>query len=196
MKLLREVATFDYDKPIVNPNGTMVLKGIIQRADTVNANGRVYPRHILIQKLKDYQKLIDEDRAFGELDHSPEPIVHMKNASHRITEIWMEGNVVWGKVLVLNTPNGNIVKAIIESGGRPGISSRALGDLMESSDGINIVQDNLQLVCWDFVSEPSTPGAFMMKESKEYTLEEVKRLQHLATPKVERVEKALAALLE
>ena len=106
MKLLREVATFDYDKPIVNPNGTMVLKGIIQRADTVNANGRVYPRHILIQKLKDYQKLIDEDRAFGELDHSPEPIVHMKNASHRITEIWMEGNVVWGKVLVLNTPNG------------------------------------------------------------------------------------------
>jgi hypothetical protein len=191
MKLLNEYLSFDYDKPTVGGDGTMILKGIIQRADTVNANGRVYPKDILIRELHNYQKLVDEARAFGELDHAVEPIVTMKNASHRITEIWMEGNVVWGKVQLLDTPCGNIVKAVIKGGGRPGISSRALGDLVESSSGVNVVQDNLHIVCWDFVSEPSTPGAYMMKESKEYTKEEVERL----LTKSDRVNRALNSIL-
>jgi len=164
--LLREFTTFDYEKPEEadadnSSNKPLILTGILQRCNTLNQNGRVYPRDVLLKEVQNYMKLVREKRAFGELDHADTPIVNMKNISHMITDIWVDGDVVKGKVHVLDTPGGEIVKAIIKAGGKPGISSRALGSLMREGEA-NVVQDDLQIICWDFVSEPSTPGAFMM----------------------------------
>lgn len=143
-----------------------VLSGVIQRANTLNANGRVYPFDVLKQEINNYQKLVKENRAFGELDHAEEPIVNMKNVSHMIKKIWMDGDNVKAQVLVFDTPSGKIIREIVKGGGVPGISSRALGSLKKQGD-VNYVQDDLQIICWDFVSEPSTPGAFMkLAESK------------------------------
>ena len=119
----------------------MILNGILQKANTLNQNGRIYPHHILEREIRNYEKLIREKRAFGELDHANEPIVNMKNISHTIREIWMEGDVVYGKVEVLDTPCGKIIEAIIKAGCRPGISSRALGSLQRENN-VNVVQDD------------------------------------------------------
>ena len=165
---LKEFASFEYDEADVKsrePNKPLVLKGILQRANAVNQNGRIYPKDILEREIRNYEKLIRENRAFGELDHAAEPIVNMKNVSHMIKEIWMDGDTVYGRVQILDTPCGQIIKAIIEAGGKPGISSRALGSLVRENNA-NIVQDDLQIICWDFVSEPSTQQAFMLPEAK------------------------------
>lgn len=161
--LLKEFTSFEYndeDVKNIEPGKPLVLSGILQKANTLNQNGRVYPKHILEREIRNYEKLIRENRAFGELDHANEPIVNMKNISHMIREIWIEGDVVYGKVQILETPCGDIIKAIIKAGGKPGISSRALGSLQRENN-VNVVQDDLQIICWDFVSEPSTPNAFM-----------------------------------
>lgn len=170
--LLKEFTSFEYSdddvKKITEKGGPMILNGILQKANTLNQNGRIYPHHILEREIRNYEKLIREKRAFGELDHANEPIVNMKNISHTIREIWMEGDVVYGKVEVLDTPCGKIIEAIIKAGCRPGISSRALGSLQRENN-VNVVQDDLQIICWDFVSEPSTPMAFMqLAESRQY----------------------------
>jgi hypothetical protein len=122
----------------------------------------------LVKEIENYKKLIKEKRAFGEVDHDDSPIVNVKNASHRIIDIWMEDKTVYGKVLVMPHPtSGGIIQTIIKTGGVPGISSRALGSV-EKRNGVNVVQDDLQIICWDFVSEPSTHGAFMkLSEAKE-----------------------------
>lgn len=161
--LLTEVTTFDFEEKestIEDSDGHMILQGVIQKANTLNQNGRVYPRHLLEREIENYSKLVRENRAFGELEHADSPMVNLERASHMITKIWMEGDVVKGKVKILETPCGKIIKAIIKAGGKPGISSRALGSLSKK-DGVDVVQDDLEIKCWDFVSEPSTPGAFM-----------------------------------
>lgn len=172
MMFLKEFASFEYDEADVKtrePNKPLILKGILQRANALNQNGRVYPKDILEREIRNYDKLIRENRAFGELDHAAEPIVNMKNVSHMIKEIWMEGDTVYGRVQILDTPCGQIIKAIIEAGGKPGISSRALGSLVRENNA-NIVQDDLQIICFDFVSEPSTQQAFMLPESKQLVI--------------------------
>jgi hypothetical protein len=172
MMFLKEFASFEYDEADVKtrePNKPLILKGILQRANALNQNGRVYPKDILEREIRNYDKLIRENRAFGELDHAAEPIVNMKNVSHMIKEIWMEGDTVYGRVQILDTPCGQIIKAIIEAGGKPGISSRALGSLVRENNA-NVVQDDLQIICWDFVSEPSTQQAFMLPESKQLVI--------------------------
>lgn len=157
-------APHDFSK--LRDDQPLILTGVIQRANTLNANGRVYPFEVLKQEINNYQKLIQENRAFGELDHAEEPIVNMKNVSHMIKKVWMEGDNVKAKVHVFDTPSGKIIREIVKGGGVPGISSRALGSLKKQGD-VNYVQDDLQIICWDFVSEPSTPGAFMrLAESK------------------------------
>jgi hypothetical protein len=175
--LLREFSTFEYDQKEVEQaesDKPLVLKGVLQRCNTLNQNGRVYPEDVLIREVNNYQKLIDENRAFGELDHADSPIVNLKNVSHLIKEIWLDKDgVVYGKVQILDTPAGNIIKGIIKAGAKPGISSRALGSLMEDNRGVKVVQDDLQIICWDFVSEPSTPGAFMMTEAKQIDLDKI-----------------------
>jgi len=148
-------------------NGTTYLTGVMQRADAKNGNGRVYPEDVLRREVKNYSKIIKERRALGELDHPDDSVVNLKNASHIVTDIWWDGKDVMGKCKVLNTPSGQILKSLVESGVKLGISSRGLGSVHEEN-GNTIVENDFQLICFDFVSEPSTNGAFMnLKEHKD-----------------------------
>ena len=169
MKFLKEFTEFEYEvikQEKVNGSTNLIVKGVIQRADTLNQNGRIYPKDILFKELENYKKFVSERRAVGELDHADDPVVNLKNVSHLITDIWTDGSVVYGKIEILPTPMGNIARSLIESNVKVGISSRALGSVRSRGDA-DVVQDDLHLICWDLVSEPSTPGAFMMREAKE-----------------------------
>jgi hypothetical protein len=148
-------------------DGGMILSGIMQMAETVNGNGRMYPSSVLQKEVKNYQKLVQDRRALGELDHPDDSVINLKNASHLVTSCWMEDKKVMGKIKVLETPSGKILRSLVEGGCAIGISSRGMGSVTESN-GQTIVEDDFQLICFDVVSEPSTPGAFMMKEAKEY----------------------------
>tara|TARA_Y100001963_G_C6751794_1_gene434613 strand:- start:181 stop:798 length:618 start_codon:yes stop_codon:yes gene_type:complete len=148
--------------------GGMILSGVMQKSDTQNGNGRVYPHRVLMREVENYSKLVKERRALGELDHPDDSVINLKNASHMVTDVWWNGKDVMGKVQVLNTPSGNILRSLVESGVKLGISSRGMGSVSESQ-GATMVEDDFQLICFDFVSEPSTPGAFMMKEAKDLT---------------------------
>ena len=147
-------------------NGTMYLSGVMQKANKLNGNGRVYPRHVLAREVRNYQKIVNEARALGELDHPEDSVVNLKNASHMVTKVWWDGDAVMGKVKILDTPSGGILKSLVNSGVKLGISSRGLGSVHEDTSGNTVVEDDFQLICFDFVSEPSTPGAYMMKENK------------------------------
>lgn len=147
-------------------NGAFYLTGVMQRADAKNGNGRVYPEHILRREVENYKKLVQESRALGELDHPEESVINLKNASHLVTDIWWNGKDVMGKVRVLDTPSGKILRSLVEGGIKLGISSRGLGSVKEKT-GLTMVEDDFQLICFDFVSEPSTVGAFMnLSEAK------------------------------
>ena len=148
-------------------SGTLILSGVMQMSETLNGNGRVYPHKIMIREVENYRKLVKERRAVGELDHPDDSVINLKNASHVVTDIWMDDNKVFGKIEVLPTPSGNILRNLVESGIKMGISSRGMGSVSESN-GKTVVQDDFQLICFDMVSEPSTPGAFMMKEAKQF----------------------------
>jgi hypothetical protein len=168
--LLNSWESFEYTPQMIKENretnnGKIILSGILQKADTLNQNGRIYPIAILQREVRNYQKFIVENRALGELDHPDDSVVNLKNASHLVREAFMEGNVVKGKVEILDTPSGKILQNLIEAGVKLGISSRGVGTTRREGD-FQIVQDDFQLICWDFVSEPSTPGAFMMAEGK------------------------------
>ena len=154
------------EKRMVRENNAMFLTGVMQRSDAQNGNGRVYPHAILEREIGNYAKLVKERRALGELDHPEDSVINLKNASHMVTEVWWDGKDVMGKVQVLNTPSGQVLRSLVESGVKLGISSRGLGSVHESQ-GRTIVEDDFQLICFDFVSEPSTTGAFMMAESKQ-----------------------------
>ena len=147
-------------------NGTVFLSGVMQRVDEQNGNGRVYPKPVLMREVKNYMKVVKENRACGELDHPEDSVVNLKNASHMVTDLWWESNDLMGKIKVLSTPSGKILESLVNDGVTLGISSRALGSVHESA-GKTIVEDDLQLICFDIVSEPSTQGAFMkLSESK------------------------------
>ena len=151
-------------------NGTYLVKGILQRAGAANQNGRRYPKEILMRETKKYEQLIKERRALGELDHPDSPVINLKNVSHNIREIGWDGDDVVGTVEILSTPSGNILRELLKNNIRLGISSRGLGSVKELSDGTVMVQEDFELVGWDFVSNPSTHGAFMapMNESKQW----------------------------
>ena len=169
-RLITEWVNFEYNPELIKEQREsgqpLIMKGILQKAETLNQNGRVYPKAILEREIRNYQKFIQENRALGELDHPDSSVVELKNASHNIKEAYMEGNVVYGTVEILNTPSGKILQSLVESGVTLGISSRGVGST-RTEGNMQIVQDDFQLICWDFVSEPSTPGAFMMKEGRE-----------------------------
>jgi len=153
-------------------NGGMMLSGKLQEADIQNGNGRIYPYRVLVREVETYKKLVKENRALGELDHPDDSIINLKNASHMVTDVWMENKSVMGKVKVLDTPSGNILRGLVNSGVKLGISSRGMGSVSEAQ-GRTIVEDDFQLICFDFVSEPSTPEAFMMKEARDINLSNV-----------------------
>ncbi|MGI9572000.1 MAG: primosomal protein [Candidatus Actinomarinaceae bacterium] len=170
MKLLTEWCPINTTKQAIKESremneGKIMLKGIIQRANTLNQNGRVYPSSILQREIMNYQKLIQENRAMGECDHPDTSVVELKNVSHIVRDAQMQGDDVYGVIEILDTPSGKIIQSLIESGITLGISSRGVGSTQRQGD-TQVVQEDFQLICFDMVSEPSTPGAFMLREGK------------------------------
>jgi hypothetical protein len=157
-------------------SGTAFLVGVCQRAGVRNGNGRVYPQNVLKREVENYQNLVNERRALGELDHPDDSVVNLKNASHLCTKMWWDNDSVMAKFQVLDTPSGRILKDLINAKIKLGISSRGLGSVKEQK-GDMVVEDDFQLICFDIVSEPSTPGAFMspMMENKKRNIEFTKK---------------------
>jgi len=150
--------------------GATILTGVMQMAETKNHNGRVYPIALMEREVKRYGELVSERRALGELDHPESSVINLQNCSHLVTKIWMDGNKVMGKIEVLPTPAGMILKNLVQCNVPCGISSRGMGSVRESN-GVTLVEDDFQLICFDMVSDPSTPGAIMsqVNESKDMT---------------------------
>ena len=148
-------------------SGRTLVKGVLQRSGAENQNGRVYPKKILEREVNNYQTLIKERRALGELDHPDSSVINLKNVSHNIREIHWEGEDVVGTVEILPTPSGNILKELLRAGILLGISSRGMGSVSNIGEGKVEVGSDFELIGWDFVSNPSTHGAFMtpMNES-------------------------------
>ena len=165
-RLITEWVNFEYDPKLIKEQKDLgkplIMKGILQKAETLNQNGRVYPRNILEREIRNYQKFIKENRALGELDHPDSSVVNLANVSHNITEMNWNGDDLMGTVEVLPTPSGNILKELFKSGIRLGISSRGVGSVEPMNEnGAQEVQDDFELIAFDFVSNPSTHGAFM-----------------------------------
>ena len=153
-------------------NGKLVVKGVLQRAEAKNQNGRVYPREILVRESKKYdENFVKQNRALGELDHPDSSVVNLQNVSHNVKEMHFEGDNLVGTVEILTTPSGNILKELFKNGIKLGISSRGLGsvEVVRESNGdtVSKVGDDFELIAFDFVSNPSTHGAFLhpMNES-------------------------------
>lgn len=158
----------------LNPSKNLVVEGIVQRADALNENGRVYPKNILHREVEKYiAGPIAQNRALGELDHPESSVISLKNVCHNIKQLWWDGDDLFGKIEVLNTPSGNILKDLFLNNITVGISSRGMGSVKQLGEGKVEVQDDFDLVCWDFVSTPSTHGAYMkvvgLNESKQYS---------------------------
>lgn len=155
-------------------SGKLIVEGVLQRAGAKNQNGRVYPKDILEREVEKYKNTeIAQHRALGELDHPESSVVNLKNVSHNIVDCYWKGDDVIGRVEILTTPSGNILKQLLQHGIKLGISSRGLGSVKQlSEDGTLAVQDDFELICWDFVSNPSTHGAFMhtIKEGVNHTI--------------------------
>ena len=149
--------------------GKLILQGVIQRAEMKNQNKRIYPRGILMREVENYQKAVRENRAVGELDHPESSTVSLKNVSHGIREMRWDGDTVIGRIEVLPTPQGKILESIIDSGVTIGISSRGVGSTEKTNEGCDMVQHDFQLICFDIVSEPSAPGAYLFSEGKQYS---------------------------
>ena len=140
----------------------LVVEGLVQRAEAKNQNGRVYPKQVLMREVDKYMKgPIAENRALGELDHPESSVINLKNACHNITELWWDGDDLMGRIEVLPTPSGNILKELFLNNITVGISSRGMGSVQPLGENTVEVQDDFELLCWDFVSTPSTQGAFM-----------------------------------
>ena len=174
-QLLVEVRPFDVSTDKINEsisenNGKLIVKGVLQRAESKNQNGRVYPREVLLKEVGKYlENQVTERRALGELDHPESSVVNLNNASHNIIEMHWDGDDLMGTVEVLSTPAGNILKELFKSGIKLGISSRGLGSVEpisedeqgEGEEDTVEVQPDFELIAFDFVSNPSTHGAFM-----------------------------------
>ena len=157
------------DEGVKTDDGFIYLSGLFQQANKKNGNGRIYPPRALAREIENYKKIVRERRSYGELDHPDSSVVELKNSSHIVTEIKMDGEGVFGTLKLLNTPAGKIAQQIVMDGGSMGISSRGLGSTRQDGD-TTLVEDDFQLICFDLVSEASTPGAYLMKEGKERDL--------------------------
>lgn len=197
--LLREWSPFEFDRAALleakRKGGPMMMSGILQKADVLNQNGRIYPRDILEREVENYQRFIKENRALGELDHPAHAVVELQNVSHVIRSAMIDRNgVVTGTIEVLDTPKGRILASLAEAGITIGISSRGVGST-KNEGGRAIVQDDFQLICWDIVSEPSTPNAFIMREMREgrrLTSSELSSLRESRFTRVDRINKVIS----
>jgi len=159
-KLLIETRLFE-GKVNEDDSGRTIVKGILQRAGAENQNGRIYPKPILMREAKKYEQLIKERRALGELDHPDSSVINLKNVSHNVREIHWDGDDLVGTVEILPTPSGNILKELLQAGILLGISSRGMGSVKQIGEDTVAVENDFDLICWDFVSNPSTHGAFL-----------------------------------
>jgi hypothetical protein len=172
-----------------NTNGRMLLQGKLQEAEVKNGNGRVYPREILEREVQKYiDGPVKQNNAMGELDHPEASIINLSNVSHNIKKVWWDGNDLMGQLELLNTPSGKIAQEIVLAGIPLGISSRGMGSVKQLGETVE-VQDDFELVAWDLVSVPSTPGAYMqpvgklgtMNESKQYIAKDYSKVNSLIT---------------
>ena len=160
------------NESLTQNNGKLIVSGVLQRAEAKNQNGRIYPKETLMREANKYaESFIKEKRALGELDHPDSSVVNLNNVSHNVLDMSWQGNDLVGKVEVLGTPSGNILKELFKSGIRLGISSRGMGsvkEVMREGDNTLEVQPDFELIAFDFVSNPSTHGAFLspVNESK------------------------------
>lgn len=152
---------------------SVYIEGIFMQAEKPNRNGRMYGRGIMEREVQKYQELINEKRSLGELGHPPNPSINLNQVSHMITGLKFEGNDIYGKAKILDTPMGKIAKNFIEEGVRLGVSSRGLGSVKLNKEGVNEVQDDFHLATVDIVADPSAPDAFVqgIMESADWILE-------------------------
>lgn len=167
--------------------GRLTLKGAMQRCEAPNQNKRIYPRRVLQREFENHMKAVRENRAMGELDHPETSTVSLEKVSHVVREMWWDGDTWMGKIEVLGTPMGKILENLIDSGVTLGISSRGVGSTSTNEGGLDLVQDDFTLVCFDMVAEPSTHGAYMFAES-------VDRNRGAVLTRPDRIARALNAL--
>ena len=172
-KLLIEVNTLQVNpirltENVNEKNGNLLVEGILATAEVKNGNGRYYAKDLWERETNKYSELIKQRRSMGELDHPESSVINLQNVSHLISDYWWDGDNVIGKIEILPTPSGNILKELIKAGVTVGVSSRGMGSL-EQNGNVMEVQDDFELLCWDFVSTPSNPGSFMhvIKEGKQ-----------------------------
>jgi hypothetical protein len=169
----------------LNKNGNMLVKGVLATAEIKNGNGRYYSKELWEREIDKYMENVNTNRALGELDHPDSSIINLKNVSHNIKKIWWEGDYVMGIMEILPTPSGNILKALFENTIPVGVSSRGMGSLKQMGE-IMEVQDDFELLCWDFVSTPSNPGSYMkevgaLNENKITTNNQYQKINSIIT---------------
>lgn len=180
--IISEFYKFSADRKMIleaeKKNELITLVGILQKADTLNRNGRIYPYEILKREATKYMEQVENRTAYGELDHPDSAIISLDNTSHMVVDMWWEGKTLYGKVLIFDEhPSGAKLKAILKGGGTLGISSRGVGSV-KSVGGNDVVQEDFELIGFDFVSSPSTPGAYMFKEGREVGLRGMTKLEN------------------
>jgi len=155
-----KISSSQLTENVSNESGNLLVEGILATAEVKNGNGRYYSKQLWDREMDKYNELIEQRRSMGELDHPESTVINLKNVSHLISEYWWDGDNVMGKIEILPTPSGTILKELIKSGVTVGVSSRGMGSL-EEKQGVMEVQDDFELLCWDFVSTPSNPGSYM-----------------------------------
>lgn len=167
----------------VSENGNLLVEGVLATAEVKNGNGRYYSKDLWEREMNKYAELVEQRRSMGELDHPESSVVNLKNVSHLIKEYSWDGDNVMGVIEILPTPSGNILKELIKNGVTVGVSSRGMGSL-EDRGGVMEVQDDFELLCWDFVSTPSNPGSYMhevIKEGKEIVSYDYTKVNQIVT---------------
>jgi hypothetical protein len=164
-QVLIETSNFNF-KPVSLTEGklsegkNLLVEGILATAEVKNGNGRYYKKELWEREIDKYQKCIKDNRALGELDHPDSSIINLKNVSHNIKKIWWNGDKVMGMIEILPTPSGNILASLLSNNITVGVSSRGMGSLKQIGETLE-VQNDFELLCWDFVSTPSNPGSYM-----------------------------------
>lgn len=147
-------------------SGLPLVEGILATAEVKNGNGRYYSKKIWDREIKKYMDSVRENRAVGELDHPESTVINLKNVCHNIKDIWWDGDHIMGRLEILPTPSGNILEALIKSRITVGVSSRGMGSVRQMGETLE-VQDDFELLCFDFVSTPSNPGSWMYPTGKQ-----------------------------
>ena len=172
MKLITE-HTNEIEYIVEGKGKQQYIKGVFMQSDVKNQNGRIYPFPVLQREVKNYsKKFVQEGRALGELGHPMGPTINLDRVSHLITELYEDGKNFVGKAKIMDTPNGKIVKNLLESGVKLGVSSRGLGTVKTNKSGVNEVQKDFVLSTVDIVADPSAPAAFVngIMEGKEFSV--------------------------